>query len=78
MNRGEILKQAEKHCHLTAGWIFSVPGLEDFWAAAFAAGAKAELEACCTLLEGMHETQMGNHNYYQYAANTLRDHRSKP
>lgn len=24
MTRGDILKEAEKHCHLTAGWIFSV------------------------------------------------------
>lgn len=32
-----------------------------------------EISTCCTLLEGMHEVQMGNHNYYLHAANALRD-----
>ena len=34
----------------------------------------AEREACCTLLEGMHEAQRGNqnHNYYAYAAIEIR------
>ena len=31
-----------------------------------------ELEACCDLLEGMHEATDGNHNYYLHAANELR------
>lgn len=31
-----------------------------------------ELEDCCNLLEGMHATTDGNHNYYLHAANELR------
>ena len=31
-----------------------------------------ELEACCSLLEGMHVATDGNHNYYLYAAVELR------
>lgn len=31
-----------------------------------------ELEACCSLLEGMHVSTDGNHNYYLYAAVELR------
>ena len=31
-----------------------------------------ELEACCSLLEGMHAATDGNHNYYLHAANELR------
>ena len=35
---------------------------------------EAEREACCTLLEGMHEAQRGNqnHNYHAYAAIGIR------
>ena len=41
------------------------------------AAAMAELEACCTLLEGMHEAATSSHNYYLYAAKCLRDLRGK-
>lgn len=41
---------------------------------AFAAQVRAdEVNACCDLLEGLHHAQVGNHNYYLYAANMLRD-----
>ena len=33
---------------------------------------KSELDACCDLLEGMHASTDGNHNYYLHAANELR------
>lgn len=36
-----------------------------------------ELEACCTLLEGMHYAAGGTHNYYLHAANELRKMRGK-
>jgi hypothetical protein len=34
-----------------------------------------ELQACIELLLGLHQAQSnnGNHNYYRYAANTLKD-----
>ena len=45
---------------------------------AFATRVRAdEVNACCDLLEGLHHAQMGNHNYYLYAANMLRDLRGE-
>ena len=38
---------------------------------------QAELNACCTLLEGMHVATDGNHNYYLHAANELRKLRER-
>jgi hypothetical protein len=38
---------------------------------------QAELDACCTLLEGMHAASTGNHNYYLHAAQELRKLRGK-
>jgi hypothetical protein len=37
---------------------------------------KSELDACCDLLEGMHASTDGNHNYYLHAANELRKMRN--
>jgi hypothetical protein len=37
---------------------------------------KSELDACCNLLEGMHATTNGDHNYYLHAANELRKMRN--
>ena len=33
--------------------------------------AKNERQKCIDLVMGLHQTQMGNHNYYHYAANAL-------
>lgn len=35
--------------------------------------AQHEREACADLLMGLHHTQMGNHNYYHYAANAIEE-----
>lgn len=46
MNRDDILRIAEQHSDLTAGWIFSAVGIERFWRAAYDAGAAAERKEC--------------------------------
>ena len=51
MNREHVMREAERHCKLTAGWMFDQPGIIAFWEAAFAAGAAAEREACAKVCE---------------------------
>jgi len=34
---------------------------------------EGEREACIDLVLGLHAAQMGNHNYYHYAANAIRE-----
>ena len=38
---------------MTAGWIFSAPGLERYWKEAYEAGRKAEKNDCADLTEQM-------------------------
>lgn len=42
MKRDDILDRAEKYGVMTAGWIFSAPGLEKFWRDGYEAGRRAE------------------------------------
>lgn len=51
MTRDDILRLADKHATLTAGWMFSVPDMEDFYIHAYEAGVAAEREACARFLE---------------------------
>lgn len=51
MNREHVMREAERHCKLTAGWMFDQPGIIALWEAAFAAGAAAERSACAKLCD---------------------------
>ena len=51
MTRDDILRLADKHATLTAGWMFSVPDMEDFYKHAYEAGVAAEREACARVCE---------------------------
>ena len=51
MTRDDILRLADKHATLTAGWMFSVPDMEDFYKHAYEAGVAAEREACAKVCE---------------------------
>ena len=53
MKRDDILDRAEKYGVMTAGWIFSAPGLEKFWRDGYEAGRKAERKVCADLTEQM-------------------------
>ena len=48
MTSDDIMREAEKHCALSAGWMFNQPGIIAFWEAAFAAGAEAERNKLAT------------------------------
>ena len=37
-----------------------------------------ERQACVDIVLGLHAAQMGNHNYYHYAANAIQELRGKP
>jgi len=51
MTRDDILRLADKHATLTAGWMFSVPDMEDFYKHAYEAGVAAEREACARVCD---------------------------
>ena len=53
MTRDDILRLADKHATLTAGWMFSVPDMEDFYKHAYEAGVAAEREACAKVCESL-------------------------
>ena len=67
MNREHVMREAERHCKLTAGWMFDQPGIIAFWEAAFAAGAAAEREACAKVCED-EEDRLGETSGYGCAA----------
>lgn len=55
MTRDDILRLADKHATLTAGWMFSVPDMEDFYKHAYEAGVAAEREACAKLCDELRD-----------------------
>ena len=56
VNRDHVMREAEKHCALSAGWMFNQPGIIAFWEAAFAAGAEAERLVCAKMVEPVDES----------------------
>lgn len=53
MKKNEIMKIADKHCDLMAGWIFNYPSIMAFWDEAYKAGQAHEREECAKLCEQM-------------------------
>lgn len=51
MTNDEIMRIADQHCTMTAGWIFSHPDIAAFWRKAYAAGVAAERDSCARILE---------------------------
>ena len=73
MNREDIIRMAREAGLL--GKPTYIHGLEAFAAIV----ASAEREACVNLLMGLHNAQSnnGNHNYYHFAANAIKELRVK-
>ena len=61
MTKNEIMCEAEKHCTLTAGWIFSQPDIIALWGKAYAAGAAAMRERAADLVFDMVQEERNNY-----------------
>ena len=77
MTREDIIRMAgEAGFFIQQNEIYSMSTQSDQelteWIERFAAlVASAERQKCIDLVMGLHQAQMGNHNYYHYAANAL-------
>lgn len=72
MNREHVMREAERHCKLTAGWMFDQPGIIALWEAAFAAGAAAERSACAKLCDDAVSSSQAGKNACTNLASAIR------
>ena len=51
--------------------------IEMGWGYGYDAGVEAEREACAVMCDTLHDARAGDHNYYKFAANAIRELRAK-
>ena len=76
MTQDEIIKDLKEILARDIGyttWTISTPHLVSLVNKAI----EAEREACIAILDELHEARAGDHNYYKFAANAIKELRAK-